>query len=139
MTAVVERNQQPGGLLTSTPIKVGLGLLALITVVASSDDEGGFVLCPFRRCTGGYCPGCGMTRSAGRLVRGDLVGSWHRHPFVLLAALQVVVLGTLWTSSSRLREWLTRRWTMLALANAGLLGAIWIVRLVLADIPVPFS
>lgn len=139
MTAVVAEPRSSAGLLSSTPVKVGLGLAGLAALLAVGDDEGGVVLCPFRRCTGGYCPGCGITRSTGRLVRGDLVGSWQRHPFVVLAAIQVIVLGALWASSARLRAWLTARWTVFASVNAGVLTVIWLIRLALADIPIPFS
>ena len=46
---------------------IGVALLALFT---PSDD--GPTFCPFALCTGTACPGCGMTRAASHLVRGDI-------------------------------------------------------------------
>lgn len=106
--------------------------------MASSDD--GLVLCPLRRCSGGYCPGCGLTRSAGQLVRGDLAGSWSQHPFLLLAFGQLAVLATLWSlGSARLRERLSRHTTAFVIANVALLGVIWAARLATGSIPIPFG
>lgn len=120
-----------------------VGVLAL--GVAASDDEG-TVLCPFRRCTDGYCPLCGATRSFGRLLRGDLVGAWVRHPYVVLLAAQILVLGamaglrasTTSSNASPRRPLLTsnqRRW--LLIANLAVVVALWGFRLALGDIPRP--
>lgn len=35
--------------------------------------------------TGMACPGCGLTRAASALLRGDLVAAWEFHPLVLVA------------------------------------------------------
>ncbi|MEM8925412.1 MAG: DUF2752 domain-containing protein [Actinomycetota bacterium] len=126
-------------LVDSPLVRVGLGAAAFVTagLTASSDD--GIVLCPIRRCTGGYCPGCGLTRSAGKLIRGDLVGSWHHHPFLVLAVAQALVLGALWASGSRLWDTVAERWVSLLRANVVLLGGLYLLRLLLGDIPVPFA
>jgi len=42
--------------------------------------------CPFHHLTGLQCPGCGMTRAACWLVRGDVDVAVSYHPFVLLIA-----------------------------------------------------
>lgn len=39
-------------------------------------------LCVFHKYTGYYCPGCGGTRAAFALVRGNLLKSIYLHPFV---------------------------------------------------------
>lgn len=107
----------------------------IFVALIASDDEG-VVLCPFRRCTDGYCPLCGATRAAGKLVRGDVLGAWHRHPVLVLWVLQAVVLGAVmaWRrATSRpalaLRGFIT--------ANLVLMLGVWMVRLGLHDIPRP--
>lgn len=107
-------------------------------VTASSDD--GLVLCPLRRCSGGYCPGCGLTRSTGHLLRGDLRASVASHPYLILLVAQLIAVVVLWTTASqavkaRLQAWSTR----LALANVVVLLTIWVVRLAFGAIPIPFA
>jgi hypothetical protein len=114
-----------------------LGALVALSVLATED---GPVLCPFRRCSGGYCPGCGMTRAWGRLLRGDLAGSWARHPYLILALAQVAVLGGTWRlASGPVRLRMERLLVPLAAANLALLIGIWVVRLVQGAIPPPFA
>ena len=114
----------------------GVAVFLVASVSASSDD--GIVLCPFRRCTGGYCPGCGLTRSGGKLVRGDVVGAWHHHPFLLIGLAQLALIGTLWASGSRLWSAVEQRLGTLLLANVAVLVAIWLLRMALGDLPAPF-
>lgn len=117
----------------------GAGVLAA-ALGASSDN--GPVLCLFRRCTGGYCPACGLTRAAGRLARGDLAGSWHQHPFLLVAVIEAVMaLATWWARKGPLAPaWalLLRHQNRLVVLNLAGLLALWALRLSLGDIPVPF-
>ena len=47
--------------------------------------------CYYFSRTGLYCPGCGGTRSVKRLLRGDLIGSFIYHPFVLYCAVSYTV------------------------------------------------
>ena len=122
------------------PARVGAaaaGLVAAGLLVSGSDD--GVVLCPIRRCTGGYCPGCGATRAAHRLLGGDVAGAWGRHPWVVLAAAQAVTLVFVLaaTTPSRRRDRGRRLLLPAALANAALLLAICIVRLAAGAIPAP--
>ena len=95
------------------------------------------VLCPFRRCTGGYCPGCGATRSANRLLHGDLAGSWAQHPWVVLAALQLAVLAGVLAvvDPTRRADRLRRGALPLLVANCTLMTGIWVVRLSTDSIP----
>ena len=61
-------------------------MLALLTVVLVLSvvwhplDDGGFILCPFRRLTGLPCMGCGMTRSFCALAKGEVGRSIAFHP-----------------------------------------------------------
>jgi hypothetical protein len=120
---------------------LGAGLLAL--------GEHGPVLCPFRLATGGYCPACGMTRAVGLLARGDLVGSWRMHPFLLLIVGQVAMAGVAWAVLELRRRrsgapnpvlmLLRRRADTGQLVNGGLLVALWAIRLATHAIPAPFA
>lgn len=57
--------------------------------------------CSVRRLTGLDCPGCGGTRSAGRLLEGDLAGAFAMNAAVAVIALSAagLLLATVW------REW----------------------------------
>lgn len=43
--------------------------------------------CVFNKMTGYYCPGCGGTRAAFALLRGNIARSLFLHPFVPYAVL----------------------------------------------------
>ena len=118
---------------------VVIAVMALVGFVASADDDG-FVVCLFRRCTGGYCPGCGATRAARRLVVGDVSGSWSQHPWVVFAAVQAVAVGTVLAVTDRAhrRSRARRLSTWLIGPNAIALVVIYVVRLVDGSIPRPF-
>jgi len=127
--SVAERQRLP-----LAPAAAGVTLLVL---VASAGADDGTVLCPFRRCTGGYCPGCGATRAANRFVRGDLAGSWSHHPWVILAAVQFVGLAamTAFVAAPDRPRRLRQVAIPLLLANCALLVAIWVVRLATDAVP----
>ena len=110
--------------------------LAVGAMVATASDDG-FVLCPFRACTGGYCPGCGSTRAARSLITGDLAGAWSYSPFVVLVALQLVAVGlSSWVTAPERPLARAKQVAMrLAPANGALLLGIWIVRLADGSIP----
>lgn len=139
MTAVRSARRLVGAADRLWPVVVGGGALAV--VLGASGDHGP-VLCPFRLCTGGYCPGCGLTRATGRLLRGDVVGSWHLHPFLLLALAQAALVATarmaLGASSLRWARLAGHR-DHLLVANLALLLGLWALRLALGDIPAPFA
>lgn len=109
---------------------------ASAAAVAFAGDEDGPVLCPWRRCTGAYCPGCGATRAAHHLLRGDVTASWAAHPMVLVVAVQVAVLALLCTRRSTLASLRTGRLgPRLLVGNAALLLAVWAFRLLTGAIP----
>lgn len=123
-----------GGWSGSRVRKIDLLTLGLVaTVVLAAGDEGP-ILCPFRRCTGGYCPMCGTSRSTAALVRSDLVSAWTRHPLVVIVAIQITLLGISYATGRALSD--GRRNQLLA-ANAALALSIWVLRLVVGDIPAP--
>lgn len=109
---------------------------ASVAAVALAGDEDGPVLCPWRRCTGAYCPGCGATRAAHHLLRGDVAASWATHPMVIVVAVQLAVIGPLSATGRTLASRLTGPpVTGLLVGNAVLLLAVWTVRLVTGAIP----
>lgn len=117
-------------------IGLGFGAVATLAIGSSAVDEMP-VLCLFRRCTGGYCPGCGGSRAAVALLRGDVAGSWAHHPWVLLLALQAVALtGAIVGGKAHFTRRVGHR---LLIGNLGLGLAIWTIRLALELIPIPFA
>lgn len=60
-------------------------MLAALYALDPWDD--GPTLCPFALLTGTACPGCGLSRAAGSLVRGDFGAALAYHPLVLLVGL----------------------------------------------------
>lgn len=57
--------------------------------------------CPFRAVTGWWCPFCGATRAAGRLVRGDVAGAFGYHALLVVAAVPLVALWVAWAFPGR--------------------------------------
>ena len=135
MTAVAAR---PVGRRRGVLAPSLVGAIALGALVIGADSDDGVALCPFRRCTGGYCPGCGATRAANRLVRGDVRASWSHHPWVVFAAAQVVVFAAMLAMTTpAARAARTRRTALpLLVANTGLLVVIWLVRRSTGAIPI---
>ena len=109
--------------------------LATVAAVILVEDDG-MVLCPFRVLSrGAYCPGCGATRAAGHLLRGDIAQSWIEHPFVLLAALQTLIIGV-FVVVSLLRGAVPRiPWTTTIVTNIIVLMLVWTFRSAVGVIP----
>lgn len=111
-----------------------LGILALM-LVAPSDD--GLTVCPFALCTGTACPGCGLTRAAGTLLRGDVGGALTYHPLVPLIAVQLIG-GWVWflmQRSGRLQPPRGRTVTVILSVTLAALLAVWLVRLATGSLP----
>ncbi|MEI7056397.1 DUF2752 domain-containing protein [Nocardioides sp. CCNWLW239] len=72
---------------------IGLGGIAIATLLPAGGIEDGPVLCPFRLLTGLPCPGCGLTRSWVYLMHGDLGSSLASNWFGPLLVLGVIVLA----------------------------------------------
>ncbi|MGH1492973.1 MAG: DUF2752 domain-containing protein [Acidimicrobiales bacterium] len=116
-----------------------LAIAAAFAALAALATDDGPVLCPIRRCSGGYCPACGMTRSGGRLLRGDLAGSWEQHPFVLIALPQVLLAAAVWRFGARSLNGRAGSALKLVLAlNVAVMATIWLLRMFNGTIPVPF-
>ncbi len=91
----------------------------------------GPVTCLLRLHADQACPGCGMSRAVGRVVRGDLAAAVAYHPWVLALVLQAVVVAV-WASigGSRLLNQAAVRWgAWLLTANAVALVVVWVLRI----------
>ena len=60
--------------------------------------------CPLMASTGCRCPGCGLTRGAAALVRGDVPASLALHPFAIFFTFAWLVLAVHWLMPTALRE-----------------------------------
>jgi len=118
-------------LVFAAPIAV-LGLLASI-----SPQDDGVTVCPFALITGMACPGCGMTRAASSLIRGDLTTALGYHPLVPLIAV-LAIGGWAWfllRRSGRV-EPLPTRWVNTILIGTGvMLLGVWAARLLSGTLP----
>jgi uncharacterized protein DUF2752 len=99
-------------------------------------DEGGFVICPFRRATGLPCPGCGLTRSFCAIAKGHVERGFEFHS---LGPALFIVLCVYWLRSvaflagsqravDRFDE-TVRRWRLMRAGVLALLVA-WAIHLV---------
>ena len=139
LTGALDLKQGDGTPLADGRVRLALAAAGIFAVLSALSTDDGPVLCPLRRCTGGYCPACGLTRSGGRLLRGDAAGSWQQHPYLLLALAQIGVLGAAWRfGSASLRRRLMASGRPLLAVNAAVLAIIWVTRMVGGAIPVPF-
>lgn len=112
------------------------GLLVLLAAVLLAYGTAGLLGfgCPVQRLTGIPCPGCGLSRAAASVMRGDLAGALRMHPmiFVLPPVFLYVLLGKKPLLGSKTRE------RALLWGVAALWAAVWLIRLALRD-PVLFS
>lgn len=91
------------------------------------------IFCPIRHFTGIPCPGCGMSRALGCLLRLDFEGSLHSNPALLpcMAALFVLV-----NRETCLLEKVSMRVKDIVIgAGFGFTIAVYIVRMAFAEIP----
>lgn len=67
----------------------------IVALALAPAVEEGPTICPIALCTGTACPGCGMTRAASRLIRGDVGAALSFHPLIPLVAL-LSIAGWAW-------------------------------------------
>ncbi|HUF16262.1 MAG TPA: DUF2752 domain-containing protein [Acidimicrobiia bacterium] len=118
-------------LIIAAPVAV-VGLLALAPVI-----EDGPTLCPFAICTGMACPGCGMTRAAAQLLRGDFGAAMTFHPLVPLIALQLVA-GWVWyllNRAGRADPVSNRALNVMLIATSLALLGVWLARILSGTLP----
>ena len=86
------------------PLATLLGAAAVGGYLYINDPSKGgvYLRCPLHAVTGLWCPGCGMTRAAYKLVHGDIAGSLGTNLFLPIA---IVLVGALlldsWSRSRR--------------------------------------
>ena len=111
-----------------------LGVLGLALLTPSDD---GPTICPIALCTGTACPGCGMTRAASTLIKGDLAGALDYHPLIPLILAQVVV-GWVWFALQRaglVRPASNRTITLVLALTSLALVSVWVARLLSGTLP----
>lgn len=121
----------------ASPVGIGVLLVGGVLAIDAGGTDDGPGLCVFRHATGGYCPGCGLTRSASHLMRGEVGAAWSDHPWMILAVLQVAIVAGLWGVArrrARMIDWV-RPVQVLAVVNAVALVSIWVIRLMNGSIP----
>lgn len=109
--------------------------VALLAVVTPSDD--GPTICPFALFTGTACPGCGMTRAAGHIIRGDVGTAMSYHPLIPLAVLAIVG-GWSWFAlrlTGKVPPMSQRTLNVILIAATIALVAVWGVRAVTGTLP----
>ncbi len=116
------------------------GLAALVfwglfQVWAPPDDPGSS-LCLLRR-TLVPCPGCGLTRSAAHLARGDWAAAVARHPLGPVLALEAAAAWGLWgLVLARRVKAPSPAWTgRVLIAHAAVVIALWLGRLASGTLP----
>lgn len=111
-------------------------LAAGFLAIAPTADDGP-TICPFALMTGTACPGCGMTRAAGYLIRGDLSSALRYHPLVMLIAVQALAGWGWWLLRRSDSVWpLSTRITNAILIGTGVsLLVVWLLRLWAGSLP----
>lgn len=112
-----------------------LAVIGALVVVPAVED--GPTICPFALCTGMACPGCGMTRAASRLIRGDIGAALTFHPLVPVVAL-LAIGGWVWfllRRTGRVQPLDTSALNGILIVIAISLVAVWIARLVTGTLP----
>lgn len=111
-----------------------LGVLFLLTVHPGDD---GVTVCPFALATGMACPGCGMTRAASMLLRGNLDAALDFHPLIPLLAVQIAA-GWVWfllRRSGRVGPMPARALNGVLIGTGVILIAVWAVRWANGSLP----
>ncbi|MGD2101408.1 MAG: DUF2752 domain-containing protein [Acidimicrobiia bacterium] len=109
--------------------------VAVLALVSPSDDSP--TICPFALCTGTACPGCGMTRAATALIRGDVKAAFAYHPLVLAIGIEVI-LGWTWfmlRRTGRVGPMRNRTLNVILAITTVALIAVWIVRIATGTLP----
>ncbi len=110
-----------------------LAVLVAATVLAYglAPTGNGTVTCLLRLHADQACPGCGMSRATGRLLRGDVGGAFAYHPMVFLLAAQTIWFAV-WRFRRGDRPMTATHMTRLAWsvsANIALLLVVWLIRI----------
>ncbi|MEN8234135.1 MAG: DUF2752 domain-containing protein [Actinomycetota bacterium] len=111
--------------------------VAAVALATIEPSEGSPTICGFATCTGVACPGCGMARATGHLLRGNVVEALRYHPLVFLILAEFLGAWGIWVAHRA--GWITwrhRKWVDVVIgATAALLIVVWIIRLATGTTP----
>lgn len=111
--------------------------VAVFLLAVASPSDNGPTICPFALLGGIACPGCGMTRAASHLVKGDIGAALTYHPLVPLATLMVAA-GWAWfvlRLTGRVKPMPQRTLNLVLIGSAVALVAVWVGRLATGTLP----
>ena len=116
---------------------LAIPLVAAVALATINPSDTSPTICGFANCTGVACPGCGMTRAAGQLFRGNLIEAFRYHPLILLVAAELLGAWTIWMAHrAGWIEWRRRRWVDVVIGGtAALLLIVWVIRLATGTTP----
>jgi hypothetical protein len=70
------------------PLEALIWIGGLITLIIYSPTEGNhFTICPLYHLGFEHCPGCGLGHSIHLFFHGEVAGSFHAHPFGIIAVI----------------------------------------------------
>ena len=75
---------------TQIPLELIFWCAALVSLWFLNPNESHYSLCPLDQLGFTWCPGCGLGRSIGLLMKGKVAASWQLHPlggFALMVIL----------------------------------------------------
>lgn len=125
-------------ILTRRDRLILLSPLAVIAGLALAPAfEDGPTICPFANITGMACPGCGLTRAASNLLRGDFGSAIELHPLVPAVAL-VAAGGWVWfvlRRTGRVQPMSNRVLNSILIASGVALLVVWTARLLTGSLP----
>lgn len=111
-----------------------LGVAALL---ALNPTDNGPTICPIALLTGVACPGCGMTRAASALLRGNVPLALEYHPLIPLIAV-LAIAGWSWSMlhrAGRVGPVPNRLLNLVLIGTAVSLVAVWVLRFVAGTLP----
>ena len=113
------------------------GLLGAVLIRAWDPTEGGWSVCVLRSALGQPCPGCGLTRAAGHLARGQLGAAFLLHPLAFPLAIEAAFAWVAWgvLGGARFHRFVAEHAGVLALVNAVPLLALWLGRAATGTLP----
>lgn len=109
--------------------------VALLALFTPSDE--GPTVCPFALTTGTACPGCGLTRAASYLVKGDLSTAFLYHPLVPLIGMQLLG-GWVWyvlRRSGRVKPMSQKVLNTVLIGTTIVFLAVWAIRFAAGSLP----
>lgn len=111
-----------------------LGVAALL---ALNPTDNGPTICPIALLTGVACPGCGMTRAASALLKGNVPLALEYHPLIPLIA-GLTIAGWSWSMlhrAGRVRPIPNRLLNLVLIGTAVSLVAVWVLRFAAGTLP----